>query len=563
MMDISVTDILRIGIADGLIWFPIVLGVGLLYTYFRELDVSVDGNVVLSAIVSAFVWRATESYSLSIAAGAITGVAGSLLVAGIQVVFRVGSLMAGIVFTLAAHALSVILIGESLVLPDTSLFGGFGSVQSWQVVFVVGLIAMTILAYNSRFGLAVRKLGSGCQVNTVYSSGILRCSAYGLSGLLYGLGGSLYAHSQGMAKSGGSFEFLLVSLCAYLCVARLADAATFGFRLLRREGSSGVSAVSSRVHLIGSFILSPGTLALVGAIAFETLLFFTISVSPNPMAWKLLFSVLLLFALARPSARAFAFLMRWGRPIAHEALCVEDLCVHYDIGSERRVVFDGATAEFAQGINLIRGPNGTGKSTLLKTIYGLVAPTSGQVRCNGQNLVHVAPHRRPCYILLQNPMDTLGIPNNRTGGRQDAGLTVAENLFEAWRAASPIRLATHPEVVLKPLCAKLAAMGVSPIRPVDDPFWMKPVASLSGGEAHCVAAYCAILSDAALLLADEPTTGLDEENFLKLTALLKAIGKERIVLLTSHDTRVSPLADRSFVVGGGQIRLNGEYEGTR
>jgi ABC-type lipoprotein export system ATPase subunit len=80
--------------------------------------------------------------------------------------------------------------------------------------------------------------------------------------------------------------------------------------------------------------------------------------------------------------------------------------------------------------------------------------------------------------------------------------------------------------------------------------------TLSGGEAHCVAFYCALLSGNPILLADEPTTGLDANNFKRLTTLLNALAKDRIVLLTSHDSRVTPLANRHFTVGGGKIRAD-------
>jgi hypothetical protein len=63
-MDLDLANIIRIGLADGLVWFPFVLGVGLLYTYFKEIDISVDGIAVLSGIGCAFIWRLSGSYLL-------------------------------------------------------------------------------------------------------------------------------------------------------------------------------------------------------------------------------------------------------------------------------------------------------------------------------------------------------------------------------------------------------------------------------------------------------------------------------------------------------------------
>lgn len=222
-MEIELSQIVHIGFADGLIWFPFVLGIGLLLTYLKEIDVSIDGIVVISGIVSAFLWRSYESYELSLLGGTITGLLGSSVVSAMQILLRIPGLMAGIILSLIAHSLSVLLIGESLVLPDTQLLSGFGVIEIWQVVLVVVLAGLSVFFYNMRFGMAIRKYGDGSLVNTVYSANLLKWSAYLVSGGLYGLGGALYVHSQGVAKSGGSFEFLIIALSAYLCTVRLGD----------------------------------------------------------------------------------------------------------------------------------------------------------------------------------------------------------------------------------------------------------------------------------------------------------------------------------------------------
>lgn len=544
-MDVNLFDILRIGFADGLVWFPFVLGVGLLYTYFKEIDISVDGIAVLSGIGCAFVWRMSDSYLLSLLAGILIGIFCSTLVCSLQTLFRISGLMAGVVFSLVAHSLSVILIGESLVLPDTHLLSGFGAVTWWQIALVAFLILLTLFFYNTRFGVAARKLGNGCIVNTVYSAGLLKCSGYALSGFLYGLGGAMYAHSQGLAKSGGSFEFLLVSLCAYLCTVRISDISTWAISLFRGATSVGVVSLSPIAMLFHQLVSSPAVKALIGAVLFETLLFLTIAVSPNPMLWKLIFAVLLLLALAKPNIGAIGILTSFRKPFALQDLKIRDLSIHYDIGSERREVFNKASGEFSLGVNLIRGPNGTGKSTLLKSIVGLVHPSEGKLTYDGQDLSRIARHLRPCFLLQQNPMDTLA-----------QELTVTENLFVAFDHAAPMALGFRPQAVLGELMSRLHDLEVSPIRSKNDSFWKKPVMTLSGGEAHCVAFYCALLSGNPILLADEPTTGLDANNFKRLTTLLNALAKDRIVLLTSHDSRVTPLADRRFTVGGGKIQAD-------
>ena len=546
-MGIGVGEIVSIGVSDGLIWFPLVLGVGLLYTYFREIDISVDGIAVLSGIACAAVWRASDSYLWSIVSAVLVGVTCSSIVCGLQAFFRVSCLMAGVVFSLAAHSLSVIFIGESLVMPGTRLLTGFGHIAPWQVVLSLGLAGATILFYSTRFGLAARKLGDGCAVNTVYSAGILRWSAYGVSGLLYGLGGGIYAHSQGLAKSGGGFEFLLVALCAFLCMTRLAQLIDWALRGLRKGHDGEVQSLSTGVWVLRQVVSSPAVKAIVGAIFFETLLFFTIVVSPNPMLWKLLFALLLLMALLSPRALPRIFSRRVGRQHGELLLGIRGLSVHYDIGSERRQVFRSASADFREGINLVRGPNGTGKSTLLKMIAGVVDHAEGVIDFGGRDLMHVAQHERPVFLIQQNPMETLA-----------PDLTVAESVFVSTRGVRPWALGHRPKEAVKRLIGRLRGHGVEPIKPEDDSFWDKPIVTLSGGEAHCVALYCALMADSQILLADEPTPGLDAANFGRLTALLQVLAHGRIVIVTSHDTRMADVAHRHFAVGGGQILLVSE-----
>jgi len=535
-------EILRIGFADGLVWYPFVLGIGLLFSYFKEIDISIDGVAILSSIACAVVWRQTGSYFLSVLAGILIGLCCSSIVCIFQVLLKISGLMAGIIFSLVAHSLSVIWIGESLVLPETRLITGFGEVRAWQFVLVIILMAITIIFYKTHLGVAARKIGDGCTVNTVYPEWFLKWCGFALSGCLYGLGGAMYAHSQGLAKSGGSFDFLLVSLAAYLCTVRIADFSNLAFRY------SGLASIVFRekINDVGMILLevftSPALKALIGAILFETLLFFTIANSPNPMYWKFIFALLLFFALSKPETWSFKRSKHQQEFLTEKNITIKNLNVHYDIGSERRDVFKNAEIKFFRGINLIHGANGTGKSTLLKSIAGVVKPSTGQLYFYQKELFSIHSYKRPCFFLQQNPINTLS-----------QELSVAENLFVALSKTAPQELGFNKKIVIDKLMEKLDLLNVPPIRHKNDIFWRKPVSMLSGGEAHCVSFYCGLLSESPILLADEPTNGLDKKNFEQLVIILKALAKSRIILLTSHDSRLSPIADRFYQIGNGII----------
>lgn len=529
-------DIILFGIRDGLIWFPCVLGIGLIYTYFREIDISIDGNIILSAIVTAFVWRTFSSYSLSILAGVFTGILSATFISTLVSWMKVTPIMAGIAFSLVIHSISILLIGESFALPDTHLMGGMRDIPTILSILVVVVIFLTFKFYSTRLGVCIRKYGDGCELNTRYRPFVLRWLAYGFSGGLYGLGAALYAHSEGLAKSGSSFEFLVVSLCSFLAIDRFVDILEFAATRLRNVEQGGVTVATGWKQKLIILVTSPVAKSLVGSIVFAIIIFTTIAKTPNPILWKLIFSIILVLILIKPKMKLHKYQNIPDKNIQSTLLYIHNICVHYDIGPERRIVFDQANAEFPIGLTMIRGANGSGKSTMLATIAGLIEPTSGGMFYQGKNLLHEQPALRPVYIMHQDSMKTLA-PH----------LTVTENLIAAFPRSTTVSIAfNHVIAHLNTTLEK--DYNTKLLRSIGDSFWNKPVANLSGGEAQCVALYCALLSGASILLIDEPTTGLDDVNYRKLIGLLEALKKDRIILLTSHDTRVIKVADHIYTI---------------
>jgi heme exporter protein A len=171
---------------------------------------------------------------------------------------------------------------------------------------------------------------------------------------------------------------------------------------------------------------------------------------------------------------------------------------------ERLIFRDLSFVVPASGAMVLAGANGTGKSTLLRTLAGLMRPVAGRVLWgNADALSDLAEHgRRVAYV-----------------GHLDAvkpGLTVAENLRFAARVAG------------KPVAAALEAVELGQLAEL-------PARMLSAGQKRRLALSRLVLSNAPLWLLDEPTLGLDTvsiEGFGTLLAAHRASGG--IVVAATH-----------------------------
>ncbi|MBI3424844.1 MAG: ABC transporter ATP-binding protein [Acidobacteria bacterium] len=175
------------------------------------------------------------------------------------------------------------------------------------------------------------------------------------------------------------------------------------------------------------------------------------------------------------------------------------------------------------------GPNGSGKTTTLKCIVGLLEPTAGQIQIN-QLDVWKDPHqaRRLFSYLPQR----VAFPD---------GLTAREVLqfYADLRQLAPQRVDTI----------------LSGERFHFNGFTDKPVGKFSGGMVQRLGLAVACLPDAPVLLLDEPTVSLDPEGALRFRAFLQALKAEgKTIVFTSHVLAdVEQLADRVAILVGGKL----------
>ena len=401
-------------------------------------------------------------------------------------------------------------------------------------------------------GLSVRKLGNGNTTNLYYSSAKLRLSSYSLTGAIYGGGAAIFVHSRGMASAGAGFEYLVHALTAYLLMSK-------SFPIVRNAFSSfgrrielipeNYTKIMDWVRMITSY---EALMAPVGAIVLEIIITHIINLSTmtdSTQAWKLLLSMFLLIVLSTwPQIRK-----RIGRLTSldksNHGVSISDLDFSFNFAGGKRVIFSNIDVDFSHGLNILMGANGSGKTTLLKLISGELLPQEGAVYHRGEDVTYDATHDRSVYILMQNPLNTL-VPE----------MTVQENLFLAWERSSSI-FVNSKTVSLRRMQAYLRKSGLELIADKDDQIWSRPVESLSGGQAYCVAIYAAVLSKRQIILADEPTTGLDPSNYNMVKSALKHLGenKERTVVIVTHDDRLKDITWNKYYIRDEKIQSESNW----
>jgi ABC-type multidrug transport system ATPase subunit len=204
---------------------------------------------------------------------------------------------------------------------------------------------------------------------------------------------------------------------------------------------------------------------------------------------------------------------------ASPLLVVEDLRKGYG----RHQVLDGASFEVAPGtVTALAGPNGTGKSTLLRCLAGL-AGCQGSAVIGSQVLDGSPAHRRRIGYVPQR----VSLPESGTVGE-------VLTLFSRLRGASLDSMPFPPGFVPPP---------------------ERRVGVLSGGQQQRVVLAAALLGAPRLLLLDEPSANLDEEGREQLWRVLRELADEGAAVLVASPSPsdLAGVADRELVVEEGRV----------
>ena len=216
-------------------------------------------------------------------------------------------------------------------------------------------------------------------------------------------------------------------------------------------------------------------------------------------------------------------------------LQVRDLCVSYGLS---QVLFDVTLAAPRRGAVAVLGRNGAGKSTLLRTIVGELAPRSGSIALNLQDITRLPTERRIHTGLGYVPQEHSVF--NRLSVRENLAVGALTNRD---RSAIDHVLARFPKLGQR--------LGQS-------------AGTLSGGERKMLAIGRAILSSPKLLLLDEPTEGVwigvVEEIAECLRDLIKDIA---VVIVEQHLELALGIADYAYVLDRGRVALEGRSAAVR
>lgn len=183
------------------------------------------------------------------------------------------------------------------------------------------------------------------------------------------------------------------------------------------------------------------------------------------------------------------------------------------------------------------GPNGAGKSTTMNIITGCLAPTEGEVYIAGHSIMeepveakaHIGylPELPPLYTDM-TPREYLSFVAEAKGVRRDKIAAALEDV-----------------------------MSKTDIKNVEN----RLIRNLSKGYRQRVGIAMAMLGDPDVIVLDEPTVGLDPQQIIEIRDLIRSLGEDHTVILSSHIlTEIASVCERIIVISGGKLVANDTME---
>lgn len=205
---------------------------------------------------------------------------------------------------------------------------------------------------------------------------------------------------------------------------------------------------------------------------------------------------------------------------------------------KNKIAVDRISLKLHRGVHGLLGANGAGKTTLMRMLCGILKPTGGTIAFDG--------------------------------------IDVSEESYRAILGYLPQDFGYYPEFSAADFLLYLAALKGIPkdrakrktrelleLVSLSD-VSRKKIKTFSGGMKQRLGIAQALLNDPKLLILDEPTAGLDPKERVRFRNLIEELGKNNIVLLSTHIVSdIEHIADQVLIMKDGQLIYQGKWEDTR
>lgn len=202
---------------------------------------------------------------------------------------------------------------------------------------------------------------------------------------------------------------------------------------------------------------------------------------------------------------------------------------------KNKIAVDRLSLNLTSGVYGLLGANGAGKTTLMRMICGILKPTNGEVKFNGID------------VSEESYRDALGYLPQDFGYYPEFSAQDFMYYMASLKGLTKVQAKTKTKELLEIVSLSEVAR--------------KKIKSFSGGMKQRLGIAQALLNNPKILVLDEPTAGLDPKERVRFRNLISEMGKDRIVLLSTHIVSdIENIANVILVMKDGQLIHNGALD---